>query len=472
MSRICRQCGQPLSSYNENDLCGPCVVAARSDPLGPHGIRLTSGLWFRPDVRTALAAWDWRTVLVAVSNETDATQTQLAAVIGLSQAQVSRLMSGASREPGIRTVLSIVDRLGIPRVLAGLAPRGLEALAMPDAMADTVDRVKRREFGRSALGLTLTLPLAGMTKGDGKTDIARLEPDQVVRDLYAMDSRYGGGAIADIARRRLATLKHQLDQASLPPSAEMRAHASVGALGTCAAWLSFDAGDIDRARALDADALYAAHVANNKNLQVEVLVSMILQARHRNRPAEATNLAESALTIARGLDPRIRSLLSMHIAVAAAQQRDAGKFRKQRGQAWRLLEKACDADRPAWLQFFDEHELMGLEALSLMHLGRHAKAAELFGDVVAKQHKFLRNKAGYTAKYATALLHAHKRDEAIAVVYDGLPLFSEVNSARLANDLGRARAALRPHTETNAEAATCHDMLSGLLQSMGAASHV
>jgi transcriptional regulator with XRE-family HTH domain len=459
---MCRECGQPLSAYNDEDRCGACAVAARSDPLHHNTVRPSLTFWFRPDVSDALAAWDWQKVLLAVTGETGATQTRLASVIGISQAQVSRLISGATHEPGIRTVLGIVDQLGIPRLLAGLAPRGLFTLDKHDDNAATVGRVKRREFGRNALALTLALPLAGVA-GDDAVDITRLEPNQVVGDLYALGDRYGGGAVADIARRRLTSLTRQLRRTSLAPSAEARVHAAVGAVGTCAAWWSFDAGDMERARALDADALYAAHMANDKNLQVEVLDSMSLQARHRNRPAEAINLAESAMTIARGLDPRIRSLLSMHVAVAAAQQRDVGKFQEQRGQAWRMLEKSRDTDRPAWLKFFDERELMSLEALSMMHLERYAEAATTLGQVIATQHEFLRNRSIQAAKRAAALLHAKELDEAIAVVHEALPFFTEVNSRRTYTWLATARTALQPYARNSPDAADCHDILTSLL---------
>jgi hypothetical protein len=212
----------------------------------------------------------------------------------------------------------------------------------------------------------------------------------------------------------------------------------------------------------------ACTVAARSDLQAEVLLSMALHARAWNRPAEAVNLAESALTVARGLDPSIGSRLSMEVAVAAAQQRDAEKFQRQRGRAWRLLEKAPETDRPAWLQFLDPQALKGMEALGLLHLEQYAEAADLFGDAITgRQHKDMRNRARETAKLATALLRANQRDEAIAVVHHGLPLFTEVNSARLAGDLGEVRTALRPYARTSADAADCRDVLSGLLQPAG-----
>jgi hypothetical protein len=83
MSRMCGKCGQPLSAYNPENRCGACAVAARSDPLLQHSIRPALTFWFRSDISAALGAWDWQAVLVAVGNETGATQTKLASAIGV-----------------------------------------------------------------------------------------------------------------------------------------------------------------------------------------------------------------------------------------------------------------------------------------------------------------------------------------------------------------------------------------------------
>src|SRR5262245_64310846 len=74
----------------------------------------------RPDVREALARGDWSIVLRAFL-DTGLSQTVIAARTGLSQSQVSRLASGQSKTPGIKTVKALCDGLAVPRRLAGLA---------------------------------------------------------------------------------------------------------------------------------------------------------------------------------------------------------------------------------------------------------------------------------------------------------------------------------------------------------------
>ena len=76
--------------------------------------------WNRPDVQDALARGDWPTVLRAFLDG-GLSQTAIAARTGLSQSQISRLASGKSRTPGIKTVKALCDGLAVPRQFAGPA---------------------------------------------------------------------------------------------------------------------------------------------------------------------------------------------------------------------------------------------------------------------------------------------------------------------------------------------------------------
>src|SRR5262245_55621073 len=98
-------------------------------------------VWERPDVRRALLAGDWATALRAVL-DLGVTQTEIAHRAGISQAHVSRLARGESRDPGIATVRALCDGLGIPRPLTGLAD---------DQHAE--DQTDRRQFLGGALAV-------------------------------------------------------------------------------------------------------------------------------------------------------------------------------------------------------------------------------------------------------------------------------------------------------------------------------
>src|SRR5215510_12759582 len=108
----------------------------------------------RPDVQVALARGDWSVVLRAFL-DAGLTQTAIAGRTGLSQSQVSRLASGQSSSPGIKTVKALCDGLAVPRQLAGLADEfGQE------------DDTHRRQFLGGSLGVLAAAAIPHSDVGD------------------------------------------------------------------------------------------------------------------------------------------------------------------------------------------------------------------------------------------------------------------------------------------------------------------
>ena len=109
-NRRCATCDQLLSRYNTGTICAACQTNSRTiiGTVRPH---IPPTFWVRSDVRAALGRWDWATVFGAVMTETGASQTLLAQTVGLSQAHVSRLATGASQCFDVRTITQIVDGL-------------------------------------------------------------------------------------------------------------------------------------------------------------------------------------------------------------------------------------------------------------------------------------------------------------------------------------------------------------------------
>src|SRR5215469_5974653 len=108
----------------------------------------------RPDVQAALARGDWSVVLRAFLDG-GLSQTAIAARTGLSQSQVSRLASGQSRTPGIKTVKALCDGLAVPRRLAGL---------LEDASQE--DDTNRRQFLGGSLGVLAAVAVPHSDIGD------------------------------------------------------------------------------------------------------------------------------------------------------------------------------------------------------------------------------------------------------------------------------------------------------------------
>jgi hypothetical protein len=205
-------------------------------------------------------------------------------------------------------------------------------------------------------------------------------------------------------------------------------------------------------------------LANNRDLQIEVLASMSMQANVCDRPDEAINLAESAKTIGRTAEARVRSLLAMRVAIAAARKRDEGLFQSARSEAWDLLESAREYDHPAWFNFFDERELIGLEALSLMRLDRHEEAANILNGVVGHKTNYVRNRAYYATVQAKAFIGAGKPESAVMTLRDNaLPVLTEVTSKRTLDWLNKVRTGLQPFVARNADIEECCEALNDFL---------
>ncbi|HEY7144289.1 MAG TPA: helix-turn-helix transcriptional regulator [Streptosporangiaceae bacterium] len=454
-----------LSRYTSGDVCNPCLVTDREHPEQAGRVILPLEFWFEPKVREALARWQWDLVLAAIYRETGAAQAQLAYTAGVSQAQISRLIHAKSKTPTIQTVLGIVDGFGVPRLLAGLAPQGLDDLVKrkPAGNGDKTrpgGAVRRREFGK-AIVISLIPGVAGGAE-PGPVDVTRLDPADVVSDLYALDDRYGGGALADLAERRVRSIADQLGNVSLSPWAETRVHRILGELNACAGWVAHDAGQQARAARLYKDALYFAHVANDKRMRVHVLSNMSMQATHLDRPDEAAHLAEAALSDASGTDPRLHSLLTMRIARAASQRGDRQALQDSRRSAWRLIERASPStEAPSWFRFFNELELTGLDGICAARIGQHDRAVAAFRQVVDHPGTYARNKAVYTALLTESLARSGQVEESLAVVHGALPLLTQVTSVRMLERLADARDALQSYMDVSG-VARCREIMAGL----------
>jgi transcriptional regulator with XRE-family HTH domain len=116
--------------------------------------------WNRPDVLDALARGDWPTVLRAFL-DVGLSQTAIAARSGLSQSQISRLASGKSRTPGIKTIKALCDGLTVPRQLAGL---------LDDTSKE--DDTDRRQFLGGSLSVLAAAAIPYSDMGDERLLVA------------------------------------------------------------------------------------------------------------------------------------------------------------------------------------------------------------------------------------------------------------------------------------------------------------
>ncbi|WP_067481257.1 hypothetical protein [Actinomadura hibisca] len=458
--KLCAWCGKPLSRYTTGDVCGPCVTAARYAPTPPPAIRLPLEFWFSEQVARALASWDWSTVLVTVHQHTNATQAAIAAQTGLSQGSISRLMAGRSGGQTIETALKLLDGLGAPRTLAGLAPKGLSHITgrttdQQPGQAGRQNDVKRREFTSTLVLAGLSVSLIGQARphpaaDEGEVITGLQRPCDAVADLWALDAKHGGAALADLAEARLAGVLAQTKDLSLKPSQEVFLHAVIGEITSAAAWFTFESGNLNRAEQLLKDGLYAAHCANSTDLRLQILDTMAMVSSSQGKPAQALAVAQGALASSAQADPQLRALLAMRVSLGHARLGDQDGHRRLKGHAWDLLNKTGPRPDPdEWFRFFGEDELRGLEAIAQSSLGHHQRSAELLDGITATMAP--RNRAFYRLCQATALAKAQDLRSSIEIFHGNLPLLTEMISARIGKKVRKYAAALAPHTDSDAQ---------------------
>ncbi|XVQ15118.1 helix-turn-helix domain-containing protein [Spirillospora sp. CA-255316] len=309
-----------------------------------------------------MAVWDWATVLQGVHRQTGATQGAIAQQTGLSQATVSRLMAGRSAGGTIETAVKLLDGLGAPRILAGLTPKGLGHLTgqgedgiSRSASGRAGGSVKRREFTQKVVLAGLSIPLAGSAVPGSAVDVVNGldRPADVVADLYTLDSRYGGASLVDLAEARLATITRQLKHVTLKSADEPFVHSVIGQVATAAAWFAYERGDLERAESFLKDGLYAAHSGGDTALRLQVLNIMSMTANAADEPAKTVAIAQGALDAGMHVDPQLKALLTMRLALGHARIEQRREFEGARRVAWESLGRTPElGDRAEWFRFF------------------------------------------------------------------------------------------------------------------------
>lgn len=351
------------------------------------------------------------------------------------------------------------------RILTRMTGRSMELLGFRTGPAAAVatygpaeesDPVERRDFLLDGAGVVLSLPGADKP-APGKVGATHVRAvTQAVSTLYAKDHDHGSAAVRQAASQALHTAYQWLQTGTYTSKTETRLRSAVGALSIAAGWLSYDSGRPADAHSLYGEALAAARMADDAELEAHAFGCLSLLAKAQGRPREAVAAAQGAQTVARGLaSPRLLSLFHMREAGGWALMGDATATDQAIVRAHHLYAKGpCDND-PPWLGFYAPGELAGLECLARADLGQHERAAAgaeqavlLHGDA------FARNRALYTAD--VAIQHAVRdrpEPEAAAEAADRVLAFlPAVRSDRLLQALHNVAGALQRHNRVPAVA--------------------
>ncbi|MEU9189436.1 hypothetical protein AB0D14_33825 [Streptomyces sp. NPDC048484] len=311
------------------------------------------------------------------------------------------------------------------------------------------DPVERRAFLLDGAGTILALPL-GTGQAPGKIGASEVRAVKAaVVKLYAKDHDHGSAPLRQAASEALHTAYQWLQSGTYTSRTESKLRSATGALSIAAGWLSYDSGRAGDAHSLYGEALAAARIADDPELEAHAFGCLSLLAKASGRPREAISAAQGAQAVAKGLgSPRLLSLFHMREAGGWALMGDASATDKAIVRAHTLYARGpADAD-PPWLDFYAPGELAGLECLARADLGQHERAASgaeqavlLHGDA------FARNRALYTADIAIQHAVRDRPEPEAAAEAAGrvLAFLPEVRSDRLLQSLHNVAGALQRH---------------------------
>jgi hypothetical protein len=375
-------------------------------------------------------------------------------------------MKGRAQCYDIRAITRMIDGLGAPRSFAGLAPAsGFDGVTVPLDQIEEVTPMQRRTLLAASLALPAAAVLGPMKEARVVTYGHAVKVRGLMPELYKLDDQTGGSAVSDITLWCLREVDALLNTSEYGEAAGRELLLAYGELAEMAGWLEFDAGRTMPAQYQFGEALRAAQLANNLNLEVLILASMIMLARGRGRPREAVQLSQLAQRRASGWGTtRLTSLLAAREAVGWAQAGDATAAQSAMNRALHTFDPNPAEDDPAWLAFYTSAELQAVQSSVSSYLGRPAQAVtQLCLSLQSLGSGYQRNRALYVARLALAHLARGDERAACTTLSSDLVLFTKVRSGRALAHLGECLAAVgqrkAPYTHDLLEKARSYDLV-------------
>jgi hypothetical protein len=351
-----------------------------------------------------------------------------------------------TRMTGGRSMAELGFRVGAPVLSVAPTP--------PQREGDSVDR---RGFLQDGVGVVLGLPLASAEQAPGRIGATQVRAvSRAVTRLYAEDRDHGSASLRQAAAEALHTAYQWLQNGTHTTRTKAKLRSATGALSIAAGWLAYDSGRPADAHSLYGEALAAARIANDTELEAHAFGCLSSLAKAQGRPREAVSAAQCAQSVARNLgSPRLLSLFHMREAGGWALMGDAAATDRAIVKAHHLYAKGPGEADPPWLTFYAPGELAGLEALARADLGQHERAASGAEQAVLLHGgAFARNSALYTADVAIQHAVRERPEPEAAAEAAGrvLAFLPEVRSGRLLQSLHDVAGALQRHSRVPAVA--------------------
>ncbi len=453
--RYCCRCGSRLNNYNDESLCGPCTVGARSELHDPPAVPLA--FWQTDQMRDALATWHMGRVIFAYRNHPyhrqPLPQERVADWLGITQAQLSRLEKGPAPEH-LSKLRRWAQRLAVPPELLWFK--------LPGAVVATLEDVKRQDFLRAALGVTVTGAAAPLLEllstleptpvpsTVGLTEIEQIR--QTAREFSTWDHTYGGGLVREAVGAQLRYAVNLLN-ARCPEKYRSQLQSAVGFLGHTAAFMAFDAYAHADARSMFRLAWTCAEEAGDWHLRGKVLSSMARQAIWCGSADDGLTYIELAMVRSDRLTATERAMLHSARARALAKLHRVEEAVQAIGQADEEFSHASPQNDPPWMTYYDAAQHSGDTGHALFDLalqGQFATEARsrLRSAVQGHTEAYVRSKAISGIKLASLTMATGDPSEAAQLGSAALLDAGHIRSRRAADDLRELSSLSEPHTAT------------------------
>ncbi|MBV9025150.1 MAG: helix-turn-helix transcriptional regulator [Streptomycetaceae bacterium] len=487
VSRRCSRCRCRLSAYNTDELCGACSRAAL--PPADDTPRIPARVWADPEVREALAAWNFGQVSRLVRQRGSIRQEDVAQLTGLSQGFLSMLESGARRLTSIDRIVDFLDGLAVPADLVRVprrrpVPRSVGRTTIParteSRRAERAEVLPSQSRERAETDAPWTpeqaivalreaaafatddragigVPHAGRSSevsayvqrwatampyriarprhSGAEVPEALLDQLQATTDLMRrMDGEHGGGSLAQSATAHLAVVVGLLRHGRYGAETGQRLAAVAADAAGQAGWYQLDSGrPAAVAHRLMFAALRAAHAADDARIAAGVLVHLAISAYVSGRPRDILDAVRAGQERTRGLDaPGLRSLL---LAWEARGHAKLGRRREALhtlGLAADLCVRGRGADEPHWLVHLDEGDLHAQAGSCHLDLGDHRQAVTSLALAAERLRPArVRTRGLVFARTATARLRLGDPQGAYEAGEKAVELAARIRSARL-----------------------------------------
>ncbi|MFI1112008.1 helix-turn-helix domain-containing protein [Streptomyces physcomitrii] len=424
-----------------------------------------------------MAAWDFGEVLRLVRARSGLSQVAVSSCTALPQSFVSALERGQKQIGSPRTLLDLLNGLGLP---TDLQPLLLEPLrdnstqlghssSIEAALPWTTDRMvtslevaiggsmKRRRVLTALGGAALTqhvlqsaiAPTEAMAAPSGTPTVSTelIDSLQSTTDaLRQVDATSGSGSLVYTAKAHLKILLNLLKHGSYGERLGRRLAAVTADTAAQTGWYTFDSGDHGAAQRLFLGALRAAHASGDSRLRAGALGFLAIHGYSAGDPRDAITAARTARqAITKHDAPALTAMLLTRQARGHARLREERHALAALSEAEELCARGRGEDDPYWLYWINRGEILGQTGSCHLELGRPSLAAGAFASA---RHELSRDETRTTAQFlsraATAQMRAGEADAGCVIAHEVLSLVEGIQSARLdehlRNMLNEARA--------------------------------